>query len=141
MDFKEVSAYEGPDESPGYLLWTLSNAWQRAIRAALAPHDLTHVQFVLLACLTWWESTGRPAPTQRALADRAGADVMMASQVLRTLEKANLIARSPHPEDTRALTISLTEQGRVRAQAAFPSVEAADRAFFTANRKNFQRLT
>lgn len=141
MDFKEVSAFEGPDESPGYLLWTLSNAWQRAIRAALAPHDLTHVQFVLLACLTWWESTDQPAPTQRILADRAGIDVMMASQVLRALEKAGLIIRASHPEDTRALTISLTEKGRTQARAAFPSVEATDRAFFTANRHKFQRLT
>ncbi len=140
MDFREVSAFEGPDESPGYLLWTLSNAWQRAIRAALAPHDLTHVQFVLLACLTWWESTDQPAPTQRSLADRAGIDAMMASQVLRILEKAALVARTPHPEDTRALTISLTEKGRTRAQAAFPSVEAADQAFFAANRQKFQRL-
>jgi hypothetical protein len=42
-----------PSESPGFLLWHATLRWQRGIAQALAPLDLTHVQFVLLAC-TWW---------------------------------------------------------------------------------------
>jgi hypothetical protein len=41
-----------PNESPGFLLWHARLRWQRDIAQALAPLDLTHVQFVLLAC-TW----------------------------------------------------------------------------------------
>jgi hypothetical protein len=40
-------------QSPGLLLWRVTNRWQAAMRAALAPHELTHVQYVLLASLTW----------------------------------------------------------------------------------------
>ena len=47
------SRLPGPERSPGFLLWRVTLAWQRAMRAALAPHDLTHVQFVLLTT-TWW---------------------------------------------------------------------------------------
>ena len=42
-----------PQNSPGFLLWHVTLRWQRDIAAALAPLDLTHVQFVLLAS-TWW---------------------------------------------------------------------------------------
>lgn len=55
------------------MLWRVTNAWQRAIRAALGPFGITHVQFVLLAVLA---SLGRSASiTQRELADRANSAV------------------------------------------------------------------
>ena len=49
---------EGPAASPGFLLWHVTHAWQRAVAAALRPLDLTHVQFVLLACAWWLEEQG-----------------------------------------------------------------------------------
>ena len=60
-DGKTESAFDTPQQSPGFLLWRVTLSWQRRMRAALAPHDLTHVQFVLLASL-WWlqEHSGRP---------------------------------------------------------------------------------
>ena len=57
------------DESPGLLLWQVTNRWQAAQRAALKPFELTHVQFVLLASLTWLRRTARSpsasSPTTR----------------------------------------------------------------------------
>ncbi|WP_244312125.1 hypothetical protein [Streptomyces griseofuscus] len=35
-----------PGDSPGFLLWHATLRWQRDIATALAPLDLTHVQFV-----------------------------------------------------------------------------------------------
>ncbi len=62
------TVYPDPEASTGLMLWRVTNSWQRTIRAALAPFDLTHVQFVLLAVLT---SMDRSAPvTQRNLAAR-----------------------------------------------------------------------
>ena len=43
------SEYTSAWESPGFLLWHATMRWQRAMRAALQPHDLTHVQFAHLA--------------------------------------------------------------------------------------------
>lgn len=122
--------YPDAQSSPGLALWRASNAWQRRIRAALAPHDLTHVQYVLLASLTWMD---RSAPvTQRDLARHAELDVMMTSQVLRTLETKGYVRREPHPEDKRAIALQPTNRGIELANLATHDVEAADAAYFAA---------
>jgi MarR family transcriptional regulator, organic hydroperoxide resistance regulator len=120
--------HAGPGESPGFLLWKVSNAWQRRQRAALQPLGLTHSQFVLLATATWFGRT--ETLTQVRLAELTGVDVMTTSQVLRTLEAAKLIERDAHPDDPRAKTIAVTARGRELARRAIVVVEATDEAFF-----------
>jgi len=118
------------DESPGLLLWRVGNRWQAKVREALAPHDLTHTQFVLLASLTWLRR-GRDEPvTQRDLAAHARTDVMMTSQVLRALETKGLVERRPHPADARARDLVVTPAGVHAVNAAIVSVEDCDAAFF-----------
>lgn len=119
----------GPGESPGFLLWQATLRWQRAVSAALAPHELTHVQFVLLTS-AWWLEQSLEAPTQRQLADHAATDAMMTSQVLRALEAKALITRTRDPKDTRAKRVQLTQAGQARVAAALPAVEAVDEHFF-----------
>ena len=100
------------------------------MRAALAPHELTHVQFVLLASLWWLASdTGSPA-TQRQLAEHAGTDPMMTSQVVRKLEARGLVTRAPHPTDARAHHLALTRQGEALLAGALRDVEQADTDYF-----------
>ena len=118
----------GPGESPGFLLWKVSNAWQRRQRAALQPLGLTHSQFVLLATATWFGHT--ETLTQTRLAELTGVDVMTTSQVLRTLEVAKLLERDTHPDDPRAKTIAVTARGRELARKAIVVVEETDEAFF-----------
>lgn len=130
MSGRLTTAYPDADSSPGLLLWRVTNAWQRALRAALAPFDLTHVQFVLLASLTWMDHT-EPV-TQRDLAEHAGTDPMMTSQVLRALEAKGLITRARHPDDGRAWTLTPTPEGTQLASQANIAVEAADAAYFAA---------
>ncbi len=122
------SAFDLPDDSPGLLLWRVTNEWQAAQRAALKPHGLTHVQFVLLASLTWLDAE-RP-PTQSELAAHARTDPMMTSQVLRALEVAGLVERMPHPDDGRAKLLRVTPAGAALAAAANVDVEECDRSFF-----------
>ena len=50
------TVHSGPSYSPGFLLWRISNNWQRDQRAALQPLGLTHTQFVMLAVVTWFSS-------------------------------------------------------------------------------------
>jgi DNA-binding MarR family transcriptional regulator len=116
------------DESTGLLLWQVTNRWQAAQRAALQPFGITHVQFVLAAALTWLGTDG--PVTQRQLADFAGTDPMMTSQVVRVLEDRGLVDRSPHPEDGRARALSVTRKGRSLVNRAIVAVEACDEAFF-----------
>ncbi len=128
------------DDSTGLMLWRVTNAWQAAIRRALRPFGLTHVQFVLLASLTW---LGESAPTQQQLAEHANTDPMMTSQVLRALEAKGLVVRSPHPSDGRALVLRPTAAGVELANRAVVAVEDCDRGFFDClgpERSAFTRL-
>jgi DNA-binding MarR family transcriptional regulator len=120
-----------PDESPGFLLWHVTLRWQREITAVLAPLDLTHVQFVLLATSFWLNTQGED-PNQLSVAKKAGTDVKMTSEVLRKLEAKGLIVRTVDAEDTRAKKVRVTDHGAELAGRALAAVEAADAAFFHA---------
>ena len=118
-----------PNDSPGFLLWHATLRWQRGIAQALRPLDLTHVQFVLLAC-TWWLNEQGERPTQIALAAQAGTDIKMTSQVVRSLERKKLIEREIDAADTRARRLQVTKRGATLALRAIAIVEQVDSAFF-----------
>jgi DNA-binding MarR family transcriptional regulator len=118
-----------PNDSPGFLLWHATLRWQREIAAALRPLDLTHVQFVLLAC-TWWLNEQGRRPSQVELAAQAGTDVKMTSEVARSLERKGLVEREPDPADARARRLRVTLPGSELAPRAIEVVEAVDARFF-----------
>jgi DNA-binding MarR family transcriptional regulator len=112
------------------MLWRVTNSWQRAMRAALVTHGLTHVQFVLLASLWWLRDDTGEDPTQARLAEQAGTDPMMTSQVARKLQARGLLDRAPDPADARAWRVRLTVTGRATVASALADVEAADAEYF-----------
>jgi DNA-binding MarR family transcriptional regulator len=138
-DRRLATRHRSADDSPGLLLWQVTNRWQAAQRAALKPFGLTHVQFVLLASLTWLDSEG--PVTQRRLADHAATDPMMTSQVLRTLEQRELLQRAEHPDDKRARSLTPTAAGVRLANKANAAVEACDNAFFAGLGPHVARFT
>src|SRR3954471_4838011 len=97
--------------------------------AALAPLDLTHVQFVLLAS-TWWLNEQGGDPNQLTLARHAGTDVKMTSQVLGKLEAKELIRREVDALDTRAKRLRVTPAGARLARRSIEVVERVDAEFF-----------
>lgn len=107
----------------GALLWQVTLAWQRAMRATLEPHDLTHVQFVLLATAAALASADGP-PTQDRIAAQSGTDEAMAAQVLRRLAARQLVIREL---DRR---ISLTPAGESVLKAATEDVAITEAEFF-----------
>ena len=110
-------------------MWRAALAWQRDIAAALEPVELTHSQFVLLACTQWLEEHGDGA-SQVMVATQAGMDVKTTSQVLRRLERAGLVSRQPDPKDARARIVTMTAAGRDVGARATRLVEDADEAYF-----------
>ena len=118
-----------PSESPGFLLWHATLRWQRSIAQALTPLDLTHVQFVLLAC-TWWLNQQGRRPSQIVLASFAGTDVKMTSQVVRSLERKGLVERDVDHADSRALRLRVTRRGARLAPRAIAVVQRVDAEFF-----------
>ncbi|WP_392433669.1 MarR family winged helix-turn-helix transcriptional regulator [Yersinia sp. HM-2024] len=132
------SHFEGPDDSPGFLLWRVSNSWQREQRNALQPLGLTHTQFVVLAVASWFQE--KESLTQARLSQLTGSDTMTISQVVRALEKSGYIQRSPHPEDTRSKVIVVSETGKILAKRAVLVVEKTDKEFFMPLGDNGQSL-
>ncbi|MCU1503991.1 MAG: hypothetical protein JWM12_3345 [Ilumatobacteraceae bacterium] len=124
--FPKVSAWN----RPGFLLWHAVLRWQRAAAAALAPTGLTHTQFRMLTSVVWLQEHDRADPSQREVADHTGADVMVTSQVLRTLERAGYVERVGDEHDARVRRLRATAAGRRMALRAIALIEGVDDEFF-----------
>jgi DNA-binding MarR family transcriptional regulator len=126
--------------SRGFMLWQITNGWQRAVRSALAPIGLTYVQVVLLAGLEDRAVEGGKV-SQASLAQALGTDVMMTSQVLRALETSGHVRRDRDPDDTRARVLALTDLGRKTLAEAKPLLRTVDDDFFQALGRKEERFT
>jgi DNA-binding MarR family transcriptional regulator len=113
----------------GFLLYKTHQYWQREIKRRLKPIGITHTQFVVLAN-TYWLYLQDKQITQIAIAKHTKMDVMMVSNVIRTLEKKGFLKRTDHPTDTRAKLVKLTETGFDTLKKAVVIVENFDRDFF-----------
>lgn len=132
-------SFDYPDQSPGFLLWQVTNLWQKIQRKALSELNLTHVQCALLAGIGFLEDR-KETVNQAALSKHVGADVMMTSQVIRTLETKGLVQRERGISDPRAFSLSLTEKGRTLATEALKIVEQVDGRFFECINKHKKNL-
>jgi DNA-binding MarR family transcriptional regulator len=115
--------------SPGFWLHHAALAWRAELDARLRPLNLTPTQFMLLAAAGWLEYVAGP-PTQQQIADQAGADRMMTSRVVRTLEEAGLLVRQAHETDGRGRRVALTPAGRDLVQRATTIAREVDALFF-----------
>jgi DNA-binding MarR family transcriptional regulator len=115
-------------ETIGSLLWQVTLAWQRTMRAALEPHDLTHVQYVLLLAARTLEGH----PTQERIAAHTGTEDAMAAQVLRRLAARQLVTRELDPDDPKARRIVLTDAGAALLDDAMADVAITEAEFFRA---------
>lgn len=128
-EWKKISRFKGPEQSPGFLLWQVSTDWRRRVEAALAALNLTHPQFVILASVGWLTREGSRV-TQVELARHCKTDITMTSQILRTLEKKGYIERFQLEGNDRSKFPRLTEKGADLVKKAIRTVESVDLAFF-----------
>lgn len=129
MTKKSIFKYDSPKESTGLLLWKTHNYWQREIRKCLKPFDLTHTQFVILANTQWLLLQGEEVK-QISIAKQAEVDIMMTSNIIRTLEKKGYLTRKAHQTNTRAKLVSVTPKGFEILKKALHEVENFDEKFF-----------
>ncbi len=134
--------HQEAEDSTGFLIWQVTTFWQREIARALKPFKLTHVQFVLLASLLWLTKIkgNKAQVTQIMLARHAKLDVMMCSQVIRSLETKKLLNRSPHASDTRAFSLSLTKAGETLILKTLPLIEGIDQKLFGQDQASQKKL-
>ena len=95
----------------------------RQTDACLGRRGVTANQFVLLALLA-----ERDGITQRELVRRASSDQNTVRAMLVLLETQELVARGPHPNDRRALSVTITEKGREVFDRLMAEVEPLQKA-------------
>jgi MarR family transcriptional regulator, organic hydroperoxide resistance regulator len=133
-------SFKRAEDSPGFLLWQLTNQWQRQQRQALVKLRLTHAQFVVLASVLWLNNTSEQAVTQQAISAHSKIDKMSMSDLVATLTRKKLLRRTRHKQDGRAYSIALTEKGQESVLKAIPIVEGIDAEFFSQNTPNLVQL-
>lgn len=131
--------FEKPEDSPGFLLWQTTITWQRHIKKALDPYQISHAQFVILAIVLWFEGI-KEEPTQVLIVRQSKLDKMTVSKSLKKLASLGLIKRAEHEKDTRAKSVYLTSKGRTFASKLVPIVEKIDENFFGVIDEKNQRL-
>lgn len=102
----------------GYSLMHAAQTWRTEATAVLAPHGLTVPQFLVVMALYRQARHGWVPLTQVEVGVQPGMDANTASQIARALERRGILARDRHPDDARALALSLTDEGMARAAAA-----------------------
>ena len=121
--------FDAPEDSPGFLLWQTTLSWQRMIKKALEPHDISHAQFVIMAILLWWHGQKKEV-TQIDIVTMSKLDKMTVSKSLKKLVGMDLVARHENQEDTRAKSVQLTKLGVALSAKLVPIVEGVDEYFF-----------
>ncbi len=129
MQKKSAFSVDKPEASLGYLLWRNTTFWQRNIKAALMPYDISHAQFVIMAAIRWYFET-KQVPTQISIAQLSGLDKMTVSKSLKKLASLGLVARSEDVHDTRAKTVVLSAQGNKLIKRLIAIVDSIDEQFF-----------
>lgn len=123
--------FDRPEDSPGFLLWQTTVVWQRKIKKALEIHHISHAQFVIMATLRWFEAHGYET-TQVVIVQQTKLDKMTVSKSLKKLVGLGLVNRIEHESDSRAKSVTLTEQGKHMVGILVPLVESIDAQFFEA---------
>ena len=121
--------FERPEDSPGFLLWQTTTIWQRQIKRALEPYDISHPQFVIMATLMWFEAHQYDT-TQIRIVNWSKLDKMTVSKSLKKLVVLGYVNRIEHETDTRAKSVTLTEKGKEMVRTLVPIVENIDGIFF-----------
>ena len=129
-----------PSHGSGYLLWQVSNIWQRKINELLTDFCITHVQYLLLATIIWMEQRNLPI-NQISVARHAHSHKMMTSKVLRSLERTGYIKREEDPQDSRSKNVYITDKGREKYFEVKKIFDNEDKLFFDKVEKNRFSLT
>ena len=121
--------FDRPEDSPGFLLWQTTTIWQRLIKKALEPYQISHAQFVIMATLLWFEAHNYDT-TQILIVHWSKLDKMTVSKSLKKLAALGFVNRIEHEIDTRAKNVALTDKGKDLVNILVPIVEKLDGQFF-----------
>jgi MarR family transcriptional regulator, organic hydroperoxide resistance regulator len=107
-----------------FLLAKCSQAGSRFWSQKVTALGVTAVQAMVLGFLADDDRI-----TSKQLGERVSLDSATLTGILDRLEATVLIERRPNPDDRRAITICLTQEGKKVADTVRPMVEEANREF------------
>ena len=116
----------------GYLLLHAAQTWRTEATAVLKPHGVTVPQFLVVMALYRQARHDWTPLTQAEVASRLGMDANTASQVVRGLERRDILTRTAHPNDARARALALTDVGLETAAAASADARRLNDTYFSA---------
>ncbi|MBB2892877.1 MarR family winged helix-turn-helix transcriptional regulator [Flexivirga oryzae] len=112
---RHAAAPGGPDDQPSlsHLVMHAARALRRSSRSELEPFGLTPSQGRALGVVARYGAT---PPRLGDIAARLDIAPRSATEVVDDLQERGLVERAPDPADRRAVTIRLTDEGRVLRQ-------------------------
>jgi DNA-binding MarR family transcriptional regulator len=100
-----------PGDSLGEAFGAVARRLRVASMAALAQHDVTPSQVRAIRVLA-----AHGGVRSKELAEHLKIAPRSATEVVDALEEKGLVARSPDPDDRRAVVVSLTDRGHALAE-------------------------
>jgi DNA-binding MarR family transcriptional regulator len=132
---------ENLEDDTGFLMLQTSRLWQEYQERVLKKyHNLSHVQYAVLASVYWLVLHQEKEVTQIILARHTKIDPMTISQIFKVLEAKGYIYRRTHSADIRAKAVFLTEQGKELMNKAVTTVVESDNKFFKTLGKNVKQF-
>jgi DNA-binding MarR family transcriptional regulator len=110
---------------PFYLFTQIVSARGREINHRLAPFDLDHQRWRVLAVLNEF-----PDCTMQFLADTAGVDRTTLTHTVQLMIRGNLVTKTQRETDRRSVVLSLTSRGRRTLQSILPEIVATNERCF-----------
>lgn len=104
----------------------------------LRPLGLTFARYEVLVLLSF---SRRGALPLGKIGERLQVHATSVTPLVRRLERAGLIRRTPHPEDGRAVLASITPQGRAVLEQATEAIVAAQFALSALSEDDCEQLT
>ncbi|MDD7910902.1 MarR family transcriptional regulator [Pseudovibrio exalbescens] len=111
------------NRSAGYLANLMARLFAEGLYERIRPLGISPGQFPAL--LELWE---RGSCTQADLVRATDVEQATMAATLKRMERDDLIHRKPHPDDSRARVIFLSEKGKAIREAAYEAAKAQNKA-------------
>jgi DNA-binding MarR family transcriptional regulator len=119
-------SFEAPFEwGMVYLLARIFYAMRDRTEATLRPHNLTPMQFTILASLERWQGL-----TSAELSRRFRVTPQTMGEMIANLERRGLVIRREDPANRRALRVDLTDEGGRLVEACNAKVREMEAELF-----------
>jgi DNA-binding MarR family transcriptional regulator len=106
--------------------------------ALLKPHGLTFARYEALVLLVF---SSRGSLPLGKMGERLQVHPTSVTSIVRRLEAAGLVVRTPHPEDGRAVLAEITDEGRALVEVATKALVESDFALEALGDAQLQELS